>query len=74
VDPDVVPVYEGEERALEAELARGDAGDPGVIVLFCHAERDAVVALLERRGASQVDVAEGLREFAPQSVDGAGRG
>ena len=56
-DPANVPVYEGEERALEAELTLGGAGDPGVIVLFCHAERDAVFALLDRLGATPVDAA-----------------
>jgi cyanophycin synthetase len=63
VDPDVVPVYEGEERALEAELVRGE-GDPGVIVLFCHAERDAVFALLDRAGARPLDVTGGIGGIA----------
>ena len=64
MDPDAVPVYEGEERALEAELARGgDAtggDDPGVVVLFCHAEREAVFALLDRLEARPVDASAGL--------------
>jgi cyanophycin synthetase len=57
MDPREVPVYEGEERALEVELALGGGGDPEVIVLFCHAERDPVFALLERLGATPVDAA-----------------
>jgi cyanophycin synthetase len=65
-DPGEVPVYEGEERALEAELALGDAGDPGVIVLFCHAEREAVFALLERLGSRPVDVSAGLAGITSQ--------
>ncbi|OGO55425.1 MAG: hypothetical protein A2V85_16225 [Chloroflexi bacterium RBG_16_72_14] len=63
-DPGEVPVYEGEERALEAELAASDG--PGVVVLFCHAERDAVFALLARMGARPVDVSAGLAGITSQ--------
>jgi cyanophycin synthetase len=57
-DPDRVPVYESEAAALEEELARvagaGEGGPMNVIVLFCHAERDEVFALLRRLGARAV--------------------
>jgi cyanophycin synthetase len=77
MDPALVPVYEGEARALEAELAgsgaasagEGRADAPRVVVLFCHEERDQVSALLERLGARQVDVAHGLQEIAPELAD-----
>jgi len=52
-DPESVPVYEGEAQALDAEI--DEAGDAGVVVLFCHAERDAVFALLDRRGARPLE-------------------
>jgi hypothetical protein len=66
-DPASVPVHETEVEALAAELARdgggatsdGQAAGPRVIVLFCHQERDAVFALLDRLGARQVDAATG---------------
>jgi cyanophycin synthetase len=78
MDPATVPVYETEARALEAELARpvaataGDGRTDGsrVVVLFCHAERDDVFALLERLGARPIDVsADGLRELSPRLAD-----
>jgi cyanophycin synthetase len=77
LDPDAVPVYETETRALEAELVGSGAaaaGDgrpdaPRVVVLFCHEEREAVFALLERLGARQVDAAGGLRELSPRLGD-----
>jgi cyanophycin synthetase len=65
-DPHRVPVHESEVGALGAELAQsaGDAGDPpatpSVIVLFCHAERDEVFALLERVGAVALDPGDAL--------------
>jgi cyanophycin synthetase len=76
-DPSAVPVYETETRALEAELAGSGAaaaGDgrpdaPRVVVLFCHEEREQVSALLERLGARQVDVADGLRDISPRLRD-----
>jgi cyanophycin synthetase len=55
MDPATVPIHETETGALEAELTTGDPVDDGrVIVLFCHAERDAVFALLDRLGALPV--------------------
>jgi cyanophycin synthetase len=77
VDPATVPVYDTETRALEAELAgsgaaaatNGRADAPRVVVLFCHAERDQVVALLERLGAHQVDLTDGLRDLSPRLAD-----
>lgn len=59
LDPDQVPVYETETGALDAELARvagsGEGGATTVVVLFCHAERDEVFALLERLGAQPAE-------------------
>ncbi len=84
VDPAIVPVYPGEAEALEAELAgsgavaaggrgTGDArvaaGDARVVVLFCHAEREEVFALLERLGARVVDVSTELRDTAQRFAD-----
>ncbi len=77
MDPVSVPVYAGEAEALERELGRSGAAasDDGradgarVVVLFCHAERDAVFDLLERLGARQVDVATGLHQLAPRLAD-----
>lgn len=52
-DADTVPRYPDEVTALEAELT--SSGDPGargsVVVLFCHEQREAVFALLDRLGA-----------------------
>jgi cyanophycin synthetase len=77
VDPATVPVYETETAALEAELAgstgaastNGRADAPRVVVLFCHAEREGVFALLDRLGARPVDWADGLRDLAPRVAD-----
>jgi cyanophycin synthetase len=77
IDPATVPVYETEARALEAELAgsgaaaatNGRADAPRVVVLFCHAERDEVFALLARLGARQLDAADGLRDLSPRLAD-----
>ena len=77
MDPSTVPVYETETAALEAELSgssgasstNGRADAPRVVVLFCHAEREDVFALLERLGARQVDAAHGLRELSPRLAD-----
>jgi cyanophycin synthetase len=52
--PDAVPVLDGEAAALRAVLAWPDARE--VIVVFCHAERDAVFALLTERGAVPLDL------------------
>jgi hypothetical protein len=40
-----------------------------VVVLFCHAERDDVFALLARLGARQVDAADGMRDLSPRLAD-----
>ncbi len=77
VDPASVPVYEGEAAALEAELvgsggaaaAEGRSDAPRVVVLFCHAEREDVFALLERLGARQLDAADSLADLAPRLAD-----
>jgi cyanophycin synthetase len=77
MDPATVPVYETETQALEGELgARGAAvtGDgradaPRVVVLFCHTERDAVFALLERLGARPMDATDGLHQLSPRLAD-----
>ena len=78
MDPGTVPLYEGETEALEAELvggagagavATGRHEDARVVILFCHAERDEVYALLERLGARQVDVAAALSELSPRLAD-----
>ncbi len=77
MDPATVPVYETETAALEAELSgssgaaatNGRADAPRVVVLFCHAERDEVFALLERLGARQVDAADGMRDLSPRLAD-----
>ena len=75
LDPAAVPVYESETQALEAELdgagtegaaGTGDGGTSRVIVLFCHAERDAVFALLDRLGACPVDAAGDPGDGAPR--------
>jgi hypothetical protein len=40
------------------------------VILFCHEQRDAVFALLQRLGARQVDVtSEGLAELSPRFAD-----
>ena len=72
-----MPIYETETKALEAELSgssgasstNGRADAPRVVVLFCHAEREDVFALLERLGARQVDAADGLRDLSPRLAD-----
>ena len=77
MDPSTVPVYETETAALEAELSgsggaaatNGRADAPRVVVLFCHAERDDVFALLGRLGARQVDAADGMRDLSPRLAD-----
>ncbi len=77
MDPSTVPVYDTETRALEAELSgangasatNGRADAPRVVVLFCHAERDDVFALLARLGARQIDAADGLRDLSPRLAD-----
>ena len=69
MDPPRCPCTRPRTKALEAELSgsngaastNGRADAPRVVVLFCHAEREDVFALLERLGARQVDAADGLR-------------
>ena len=82
VDAETVPVYTGEARALESELAGsgasaaspgGMADAPRVVVLFCHEERDEVFALLERLGARPIDVATELPALSPRLGDRARR-
>ncbi|HEY3335977.1 MAG TPA: Mur ligase family protein [Candidatus Limnocylindrales bacterium] len=78
MDPAKVSIYDGEAVALEAELVGssgagangGRADGPRVVVLFCHAEREAVFALLDRLGARQVDATtDGIAELSPQLAD-----
>ena len=52
-----VPVYETEPEALLAELDRTPDG-PEVLVMLCHAERDALFAMLDERGFVPVSGAE----------------
>ena len=58
-----VPVHASETAALAAVLGGPDT--PGVVVLFCHEERDGVFALLEELGARAIDVTSGLAGMAP---------
>jgi cyanophycin synthetase len=70
VDPADVSVHGTEAGALEAELARGGADAPGVVVLFCHQDRDEVFALLERLGAHGLDAATELRDVVRSAARG----
>ncbi|HEX5829051.1 MAG TPA: Mur ligase family protein [Candidatus Limnocylindrales bacterium] len=75
---DGIPVYETETEALEAELvgsgaAAAGAGAPeapGVVILFCHEQRDEVFALLDRLGARQLDAADAIAERSRRPADG----
>ena len=77
IDPGTVPVYASEAEALESELGPRGATVTGdgrsdaarVVVLFCHAEREDVFALLDRMGARQLDAGDGLYELAPRVAD-----
>ncbi len=78
LDPATVPVYGGEAEALVEELAGsgaiaaaggGPLDGPRVVVLFCHAERDEVFALLDRLGARGMDVTTELRDTARRFRD-----
>ena len=76
LDPATIPVYESEAGALESELvgsgsvaAGGRPDAPRVVVLFCHQDRDAVFALLERLGAHGVDVATELGDLSSRLAD-----
>ena len=54
-----IPVYESEAGALTAELDREPAR-PEVLVVLCHAERDALLAILAARGFEPVTSAAAL--------------
>jgi cyanophycin synthetase len=65
MDPADVPVYPSETAALGAVLDEaGQAGGPGVVVLFCHEEREQVFEQLAARGATPADVSVELRARA----------
>ncbi|HYO42681.1 MAG TPA: Mur ligase family protein, partial [Candidatus Limnocylindrales bacterium] len=70
-DPVAIPMHETEVGALAAELAGPDV--PGVVVLFCHQDRDDIFALLARLGAEAVDAASELRALAPRAAAQRGR-
>ncbi len=57
----------GRQGAAVSGDGRSDASR--IVVLFCHAERDGVFALLERAGARPVDAADALRELSPRLAD-----
>jgi cyanophycin synthetase len=63
--PDEVPIYETETAALRAELADPE-GQPRVVVLLCHEEREGVFGLLESLGARPIDVATELMSLVPR--------
>jgi cyanophycin synthetase len=68
LDGAAAPLHETETGALAAVL---DEPDPtGVVVLFCHEERDAVFALLRARGATQLDLAANRQPAASPSAPG----
>jgi cyanophycin synthetase len=60
-----VPIYETETAALKAELA-DSKGQPRVIVLLCHEERDDVFQLLDSLGARPIDIATELTTLVPR--------
>ena len=64
VDAGAVPVHPSETAALDAVLEDSGKGDGGVVVLFCHEERDRVFAILADRGATPADVIDELRALA----------
>jgi len=48
----------------------GRSDSPRVVILFCHAEREAVFTLLGRLGARQVDATtDGIAELSPRLAD-----
>jgi cyanophycin synthetase len=71
-----IVVYESETAALAGELdgPDGRADAPRVIVLMCHEERDAALALLADRGGRPVDVASELTALVPRLQDRPRRG
>jgi len=70
--PGDVPVYESETAALRAELSGAATVDgerpetARVVVLMCHAERDAVFELLERLGARAIEAPNDLARLVPR--------
>ncbi len=68
---DDVVVYESETAALRGELngAGGRPDAPRVIVLMCHAEREAVFELLDDLGARPIDVTAELTTLVPRLQD-----
>jgi cyanophycin synthetase len=69
-DPEATPVYETEVAALRGELGYVAGTDRDrrpdtarVIALMCHAERVAVLALLDELGATPVSSPAGLRQL-----------
>ncbi len=64
VDPAGIAVFGTEAGALEAVLAGDDTRGSGVVVLFCHQDRDQVFALLEHLGAHGLDATAELRDLA----------
>jgi cyanophycin synthetase len=73
IDPTSVPVHETEVAALRAELAmaggpdeRGRPGQPAVIALMCHEERNDVFRLLADLGAHPVYSLAELRALVPR--------
>ena len=75
----VVPVYDSETAALHAELngaAAAEAARTGarpdtarIVVLMCHAEREAVFTMLADLGARPVDLGAELTELIPRLQD-----
>jgi cyanophycin synthetase len=63
VDAASVPVHPSETEALGAVLDGSAIDDGGVVVLFCHEERERVFELLARRGATPADVTDELRSL-----------
>jgi len=60
-----VPVYEDEAGAVRGELTNparlAGGGTPGVLVIMCHADREAVVATITELGGTAVSSVEGIR-------------
>ncbi|HYI23634.1 MAG TPA: Mur ligase family protein, partial [Candidatus Limnocylindrales bacterium] len=72
-NPTSVPVYELELDGLVGELttpgrlAATDDGTPRVVMLMCHAERDAVASFLADEGFVEVHDIRALEGFRPKS-------
>jgi cyanophycin synthetase len=60
-----VPVYEDEAGSVRGELTNparlAGGGTPGVLVIMCHADREAVVATITELGGVAVSSMDGLR-------------